>query len=153
MRRVGWLLVIAAIACGPPAGTPGPNCLAGLATAQFSRTAALRVEIADDDASREDGLMGVTHLAADRGMAFVWDAPTDGTFWMKDTVIPLAIAFVDDAGRVVTILEMAPCEADPCPTYAASAPYRTAVEANAGWFTDNGVEVGDGMSLQRGSCS
>jgi uncharacterized membrane protein (UPF0127 family) len=153
MRRVGWLLLIAAVACGQSPGTPGPNCSVGLSIAQFSHTAALRVEIADDDSSREQGLMGVTHLAADRGMAFVWDAPTDGTFWMKDTVIPLSIAFVDDTGRVVTISEMTPCQADPCPTYAASAPYRTAVEANAGWFADNGVEVGDRMSLEGGYCS
>jgi uncharacterized membrane protein (UPF0127 family) len=153
MRRAGLLLLIAAVACGSPAGTPGPDCLVALATARFSRTAALRVDIADDDTRRAQGLMGVTDLPADRGMAFVWDAPTDGTFWMKDTLIPLSIAFVDDAGRVVTIREMTPCEADPCPRYAASAPYRTAIEANAGWFEHNDVQVGDRMSLQRSYCT
>jgi len=81
------------------------------------------------------------------GMAFVFDAPTDGTFWMKDTLVPLSIAFIDDAGTIVTVLEMEPCEADPCPTYGADAPYVLAVEANGRYFDRMGIEEGDRAQL------
>jgi uncharacterized protein len=110
------------------------------------------VDIADTDAAREHGLMGVTDLPEDQGMAFVWDAPTDASFWMKDTLIPLSVAFVDERRRVIAVREMTPCAADPCPTYDAGAPYTTAVEANAGWFEDHGVEPGDRMRLREGAC-
>jgi uncharacterized membrane protein (UPF0127 family) len=72
---------------------------------------------------------------------------------MKDTLIPLSIAFVDAGGRVVTLRDMAPCEADPCMTYSATAPYVTAIEANAGWFDAHHVEVGDEVSLSPQMCS
>jgi uncharacterized membrane protein (UPF0127 family) len=85
-------------------------------------------------------------------MAFVWDAPTEATFWMKDTLIALSIAFVDQNDRVLTVREMTPCQADPCPTYAAAAPYVTAIEANANWFEDHGVQEGDRIHLVRAFC-
>lgn len=96
--------------------------------------------------------MGVTDLPENQGMAFVWDSPTVATFWMKDTLIPLSIAFVDEDGRVITVREMTPCEADPCPTYAAAGPYTTAIEANAGWFDLHGVEPGDRVRLKQAFC-
>jgi len=110
------------------------------------------VEIADTDAAREHGLMGVTDLPQDQGMAFVWDSPTEATFWMKGTLIPLSIAFVDEEHRVITVSEMTPCGSDPCQTYAASGPYTTAIEANAGWFTEHHVEAGDRMRLHEAFC-
>jgi len=108
----------------------------------------LDVSVADTDPERERGLMGVTSLPADQGMAFVFAGPTRATFWMKDTVIPLTIAFVDVNRRVVTIEEMEPCHSNPCPTYRSSAPYTMAVEANAGWFDRAGVAVGDRAELE-----
>ena len=107
---------------------------------------------ADDDA-RQRGLMGVTELPPDEGMAFTWDAPTTTTFWMKDTLIPLAIAFVGPDGRIVTITEMTPCENDPCRTYASAGPYTMAIESNAGWYTDHDVAVGDRARLIEAFCS
>ncbi len=108
----------------------------------------LDVGVADTDVERERGLMGVTSLPADQGMAFVFPEPTRATFWMKDTPIPLSIAFVNAEARVVTIEEMQPCHEDPCPTYASSVPYTMAVEANAGWFDSMGVAVGDRATLE-----
>jgi uncharacterized membrane protein (UPF0127 family) len=108
----------------------------------------LAVRVADTDAERATGLMGVTSLPADQGMAFAFDAPTQARFWMKDTLIPLSIAFIDERGRVVTIDDMEPCHADPCPTYAATSGYTLAVEANRGWFSRAGVVVGDRASLE-----
>jgi hypothetical protein len=110
--------------------------------------AVLYVDVADDGEERRRGLMAVSHLPADQGMAFVYEDPVEHTFWMKDTLIPLSIAFVDDAGRVIGVRDMAPCETDPCPSYGVDEPYVLAVEANQGWFTDRGVDVGDRAELR-----
>ena len=107
----------------------------------------LRVWVADDDAERAKGLMGVTQLAPNQGMAFLFDGPSIESFWMKDTLIPLSVAFVDARGGIVTIREMEPCRSDPCPTYDSGAPYVMAIEANRGWFEDNGVRIGDRATL------
>ena len=108
----------------------------------------LRVEIASTPADRAQGLMGRDFLPADQGMAFLWwKAPVEERFWMKDTTIPLSIAFWDSHERIVAILDMPPCRADPCPTYDAGVPYVGAVEANRGFFADHGVRVGDRVTL------
>jgi uncharacterized protein len=107
----------------------------------------LHVAVADTEDERARGLMGVAAMPADQGMAFVFDGPTNAAFWMKDTVIPLSVAFVDADGRVGTIRDMQPCAADPCVTYSSTAAYVLAVEANEGWFTDHGVHIGDSAQL------
>ena len=91
--------------------------------------------------------MGVEALDEDGGMVFVFDGEQDGSFWMKDTLIPLSIAFWGEDGRLLDILEMEPCTADPCPTYSARAPYTHALEMNAHWFDDRGIEIGDRVEL------
>lgn len=108
----------------------------------------LHVSVADDDAERAKGLMGVTQLPPNQGMAFLFHGPSIESFWMKDTLIPLSVAFVDAKGEIVTIREMEPCRSDPCPTYDSDAPYVMAIEANRGWFEDNGVRIGDPASLE-----
>jgi uncharacterized membrane protein (UPF0127 family) len=111
----------------------------------------LTVEVADSDDERARGLMGVTDLPANEGMAFVFDEQSTGTFWMEGTLIPLAIAFVGENGHILGISEMTPCRTDPCPTYSSPAPYTWAVETNAGWFAANGVRAGDeAVLLERG---
>ena len=72
------------------------------------------VEIADDDAERVRGLMERTELDPDAGMIFVYPNDVSGAFWMKDTLIPLSIAFYAEDGRIVKILDMEPCREDPC---------------------------------------
>jgi uncharacterized membrane protein (UPF0127 family) len=81
-------------------------------------------------------------------MAFVFDELSDSTFWMRDTLIPLSIAFVDDTGRVIGVRDMEPCEADPSPTYGTDRPFVLAIEANLGWFDRAGIEVGDHAELK-----
>jgi uncharacterized membrane protein (UPF0127 family) len=110
--------------------------------------AVLYVDVAETAEARQKGLMGVETLPADEGMAFVFDEPTHSTFWMKDTLIPLSIAFVDENDRVIGVRDMQPCEADPCPTYGIDEPYVLAIEANLGWFDEAGVEVGDHAELR-----
>lgn len=133
----------------PESGGSSPTAEVVVRTDAGERS--LSVRVADSEAERERGLMGVADLPADDGMAFVFDEPVSSTFWMKDTKIPLAIAFVGEDGHILTITEMTPCRTDPCPTYAADGPYTLAVEANAGWFGANGVSVGDEALLLEGS--
>ena len=154
-RRLAPVALILAIACSTDSSTfrtvSGP--VSPPSTVAFAHKGALHVDVAADDAARARGLMGVSDLPANQGMAFVWNAPTDASFWMKDTLIPLSIAFVDASRHVVTIHEMTPCTADPCDTYEASTPYVMAVEANAGWFDEHGIEVGDGAVLREAGCT
>ena len=109
----------------------------------------VRVEIADTDALRERGLMGRTDLPEDAGMLFQWSEDTTSSFWMKDTLIPLSIAFVAADGRVLALLDMEPCRSDPCPVYDPHVSYRTALEATRGAFTRWAVRVGDRARLVR----
>src|SRR5262245_10027777 len=107
----------------------------------------VRVEIADTPSARETGLMRRTSLADGSGMAFVWPEDTASTFWMKDTLIPLSVAFISSDGVVVAILDMDPCRADPCPAYDPHVAYRMALEVGQGEFVRAGVRVGDRARL------
>jgi len=100
-----------------------------------------------DDVSRSHGLMGVTDLPADAGMLFRWTGPRAGGFWMLDTPLPLSIAFADEHGVIVDLLDMEPCPAAPCPSYRPAAPYVTALEVNRGVFAAAGVAPGWRLAL------
>jgi uncharacterized protein len=108
---------------------------------------AFTVELAADPPSRQLGLMHRTELAPDAGMLFLFPADGQGGFWMKNTRIPLQIAYVAADGEVVDVLDMDPCEADPCPSYVPRAPYRYALEVNAGALDEAGVEPGWRLEL------
>jgi uncharacterized protein len=112
---------------------------------QPARAAPSRVslEVAADETARERGLSSRGELPSGTGMAFLFPGDTRVAFWMKDTLVPLQIAFVGDDGRVVGLFEMSPCRADPCPTYAPARPYRYAVELASGAFTAAGIREGD----------
>jgi uncharacterized membrane protein (UPF0127 family) len=130
----------------PAPGTPTERTMVTFADSRPAAT--LFADVADDDAERSKGLMGVTSLPLDAGMVFLYDAPSTERFWMRDTLIPLSIAFWDERGRVVGLADMRPCAAgEPCPTYGAPSPYIGAVEANLGWFDEHGVEVGDRVDV------
>jgi uncharacterized membrane protein (UPF0127 family) len=144
------IMAIAAIAlmlgaCGAPRTPAQSGHVVGQAT--FStRTGSARtgfLGVARDDEERARGLMHVSSLPPNSGMAFVYPKPTTTTFWMKDTMIPLSIAFWDADGRIVDILEMTPCKEDSCPPYTSRAPYTTALEMSAGWYERHGVRIGD----------
>ncbi|CAN5285904.1 hypothetical protein BH20ACT24_BH20ACT24_16660 [soil metagenome] len=107
------------------------------------------VRIAETPDARATGLMGVRTLAPDAGMVFLFDAPTDGAFWMKGTLLPLSIAFWDADGRIVAMLDMTPCRAEPCPLYSPGHEYVAALEVNRGALSDRGVRIGDLVRLQR----
>jgi uncharacterized protein len=103
----------------------------------------VRLEVAADPATRARGLMEREQVPKGTGMVFLYPADVAGAYWMKNTLVPLSIAFVAADGRVVSVAEMTPCKADPCPSYAPAGPYRYAVELAAGSFGDAGVGTGD----------
>ena len=135
----------------PPAGgtgtTTGAGGSAGTATYRLlpdgGRPLTVRLEVAADPATRARGLMGRERVPPGSGMVFLYPGDVREAFWMKDTLVPLSIAFVAADGRVVSVAEMAPCRADPCPTYEPAGPYRYAVELAAGAFPAAGVGAGD----------
>lgn len=92
----------------------------------------LLVAIADTPDLRSRGLMGVSDLGDLDGMLFVFDAEVSVAFVMRNTLIPLVIAFFDDDGVEVDRLEMVPCLEEPCPLYGAAAEFRYALEMPAG---------------------
>ncbi|MEJ7842451.1 MAG: DUF192 domain-containing protein [Rubrobacter sp.] len=106
----------------------------------------VRVEIADDTNEMARGLMGRTALAEDAGMLFAYTEERDLSFWMKDTLIPLSIAFMDSEGRIVDIQDMKALDDTP-PHYASAEPAQYALEVNKGFFAERGVEVGDRARL------
>ena len=147
MRRlvsVG-LVVLTLAACAD-----GAESVPGAATNPILvriRTAGGTIELVNLEVARTPEawakvLMGRPSLPEDGGMVFLFDAQTSAAFWMKDTLIPLSILFWRGDGRIIDILDMWPCRADPCPVYRASAPYVGAIEMNRGSFERLGVEVG-----------
>ncbi len=117
------------------------------------RTAGGTIELENLEVARTPeawarGLMGRASLPQDGGMAFLFDEETRAAFWMKDTLIPLSILFWRGDGRIIDILDMRPCRADPCTVYRASAPYVGAIEMNRGAFERLGVEVGDTLEYR-----
>lgn len=109
----------------------------------------LRVEIAETPQAKAKGLMGRPELAAGAGMVFLESRPVATGFWMKDTLIPLSIAFWGPDGRIGAILDMEPCPAEPCRTYDPGVAWTGAVEVNQGFFDRHGVAVGDRIRLER----
>lgn len=173
----GVLLGAALVACGavdtlsppntlsPPDTTaPPPSISAWVsAFAQFDTATvvvrdavgerALEVWLAADEPQRQRGLMEVTNPALEgrEGMAFWFDAPTEGGFWMRNTRLPLTIVFVDDDGGVVSIATMEPCpdtEAR-CPVTRPAGPYRWALEVPTSRWAEVGIDPASTLVLQR----
>jgi len=107
------------------------------------RPVTVRLEVAADPAARARGLMGRTEVPEGTGMVFLYPRDVAEAYWMKNTLVPLSIAFVAADGRVVSVAAMTPCTADPCPSYPPAGPYRYAVELPAGAFEAAGVGAGD----------
>jgi uncharacterized protein len=110
---------------------------------------AIDVEIAETPVQRKLGLMHRESLASEAGMVFLFAKETRGGFWMKNTLIPLSIAFFDADGRILRILDMEPCEADPCPVHDPEVAYHGALEVNKGAFAQWGVSEGDRVRVER----
>ena len=100
----------------------------------------LRVEIAATDPEREKGLMFRRTMGANDGMLFIFDEPAYHSMWMKNTLIPLSVAFVDREGVILNILDMEPQTLD---THMSAGPSIYAIETNKGWFAQKKIKAGD----------
>jgi uncharacterized membrane protein (UPF0127 family) len=104
--------------------------------------------LAETPLQQERGLMGRTDLAGYDGMLFVFPADTTVQFYMKDTPLPLSIAWFDSGGRFVSQTDMEPCLTTPtCPLYSAAAPYRYALEVAKGGLPSLGIGAGAVISV------
>ncbi len=117
------------------------------------KSKAFELWIADDFNEQQQGLMHVTadRMAplsdgTERGMIFVFDYEHELSFWMKDTIIPLDIAYLDSKGRVVGLHTMAPLDVRPG-QYPSGEPAKFAIEVNAGVFGNIGLRVGDTIDV------
>jgi uncharacterized protein len=106
----------------------------------------LQVEVADDVNEQAKGLMYRKALGEDRGMLFVYPDERELSYWMRNTLIPLSIAYIDSDGRIVDILDMKPLDDRP-PHYVSSEPVQYALEVNQGFFEKKGVKEGDHAEL------
>ena len=102
---------------------------------------ALHTELADTPETQQCGLSKRDALPADQGMLFVFPYPVTIAFWMKDTRIPLSIAFLDEQGRILALADMA--ANDTRTRHHPDMPYRYALETNLGWFERHQVRPGD----------
>jgi uncharacterized membrane protein (UPF0127 family) len=107
------------------------------------------VEIAETPVQQQFGRMHRESLASEAGMVFLFAKETEGGFWMKNTRIPLSIAYFDADGKIIRILDMEPCETDRCPVYDPEVAYRGALEVNKGAFAEWGVSEGDRVRVER----
>ena len=128
--------------------TPHPTFNTGTALITTGASSVLvHVRIAQTDAQRAYGLMNLRSMPQDAGMFFAFFSPQTASFWMKDTLIPLSIAFIDVDGHISKILDMTPCKAAPCHIYSPGVVYQAALEVNRGAFQRWGVNVGDTVHL------
>jgi uncharacterized membrane protein (UPF0127 family) len=103
----------------------------------------IKTEVAQTERQREIGLMHRTSMGANDGMIFVFERAGTQCFWMKNTLIPLSVAFLDDDGTVVNTDEMSPQTED---THCSAKPVRFVLEMNKGWFNKRGIKAGTKVS-------
>jgi uncharacterized membrane protein (UPF0127 family) len=153
---LSWVLIPVVVAGAVAAGGPGragsaPTFGRGTLTiTQGNKRVVLNVEIANTMATRSYGLMFRRSLPENAGMLFVFEEDARWGFWMKNTLIPLSIGFIDNQWRLIEIKDMAVAadpENGPFPTYEASAPYRHALEVNQGFFQRKGITTGARLEL------
>ena len=106
----------------------------------------IRVEVARTPEERAKGLMGRGSLGKEEGMLFIFEKEEIHGFWMKNTLIPLSIAFIDKKGTIVWITEMNPLTLS---VHSPPRPVLYALEMNKGWFAANGIKAGDGMRFSK----
>jgi uncharacterized protein len=99
----------------------------------------IRAEVAADMATRSRGLMFRKSLAPNAGMVFVFEDASLHCMWMKNTLIPLSVAFLDESGTIINIEDMTPHSED---THCAKKPARYALEMDRGWFAGRGIKPG-----------
>jgi uncharacterized membrane protein (UPF0127 family) len=133
-RKIPYLvgLVLWAVAMAAAAQMPSIEL-----TARFHR---IEAEVAADQAARMQGLMHRKSMASNHGMLFVFPQAARYCMWMRNTFLPLSVAFIDDEGKIINIEDMAPQTED---NHCAETPARFALEMNRGWFAEKGIQAGE----------
>lgn len=103
----------------------------------------IRAEVASTEAQREQGLMFRRELPKNNGMLFVFDRPARLCMWMKNTALPLSVAFIDANGTILNIEKMEPFTLD---SHCSKGWIRYALEMNKNWFAKNGIKAGSKIS-------
>ena len=139
MRPLPALLVAAAAIAGVPAAhaQTGPQKLPAIRLNAGIHN--IQAELAQTPEQRATGLMFRQALGPNDGMLFVFEEPAQQCFWMKNTLVPLSIAFVADDGKVVNLDEMKPRTLD---SHCSEKPVRYVLEMNEGWFKKRGIKAG-----------
>ena len=163
MKRMFFFFLLAAIPLS--ACTVVPEQQAGLSNSQVQTTESeqvlpsiarnvsiqlsnsqwksFQVEVADTPQSRETGLMNRKELPQNQGMLFIFNRSQPQIFWMKNTLIPLDMIFIDDNWKIVHIAKMSlPCKADPCPLYVSGKDAGYVLEINGGLSDELGITEG-----------
>ncbi|HEX2650336.1 MAG TPA: DUF192 domain-containing protein [Burkholderiales bacterium] len=99
----------------------------------------IHAEVADSPGSRMQGLMYRESMPTSAGMVFVFEENALHCMWMKNTLLPLSVAFIDEAGAIINIADMQPKSEQ---THCAAKPARFALEMNKGWFAQRGIKAG-----------
>ncbi len=136
MKRWLYLLLIIAF---------GWRCKGKKEGVVYFNNDSLIVEIAKTPKELEKGLMGRKSLPEDRGMLFIFEREGIYPFWMKNTSIPLSIAFIDKDCKIVQIEDMEPF--DTISLYTPFSPIKYALEVNRGWFKRHNIKIGSSLSF------
>jgi uncharacterized membrane protein (UPF0127 family) len=145
-RVVGLAVLVIALILGAGAAWAALHPRGGacgqqpFAEAQVPGRPRLALELATTPEQHERGLMFRESMPADHGMLFVFDRQSNAAFWMRNTLIPLSVAYIDADGTILDIQDMQPQTDDSHPP---ARPYWYALEVNQGWYANNGVGVGD----------
>jgi uncharacterized membrane protein (UPF0127 family) len=147
-RNVCAALVLL-VACGvnPPHAPSQPDTAGSRVT--FPDGYVVHIEMAADDATRQQGLMFRDQLAQDRGMLFLFPRNGNYPFWMKNTLIPLDMIWIDEQKRIVHIAhDVPPCIADPCPSVPTEGEARYVLEVGAGVAARHGLANGQPLRFE-----
>ncbi|MDP6679079.1 MAG: DUF192 domain-containing protein [Verrucomicrobiota bacterium] len=163
-QALGFAALLLAAGCEKESPTMPPNTATPKPTAQpatskaqprletiklYLGAAELTAEVANENRERQAGMMHRASMSENEGMLFVFPFPHRAGFWMKNTTVPLSIAYIDPASRVIEIHDLQPGNTHPVESRSARVQY--ALEVNQGWFERNGIKPGSLIATDRGS--
>jgi uncharacterized protein len=140
----------------PPANTSVPPASAPVSAGQKLPISAqaivpngtkIQLEVAQTPKQQEIGLMNRTSLPDNQGMLFKFPSPQPVRFWMKNTLIPLDMVFLQNGVVKYIQTSATPCTSDPCPTYGPNTPIDTVIELRSGRSSELGLKVGDSIKV------
>lgn len=147
MRTTLMMLMLGIVACSGKEVSGQWSSPRGVVV--FPDRTKVTVEIADTDAKRQRGLMFREQMASGDGMIFLFDQPGNYPFWMKNTLIPLDMIWLDKNAQIVWIADsVPPCKADPCPSYDHQGQALYVVEVVSGFAKEHKLKIGDTLVLQ-----